>query len=110
MHRPAFTPSIKVSSDGTVGISYYDFRNLTTETTTLPTDYWFTTSTNHGTSFDNEQHIAGSFDMLTAPNAVGVFVGDYEGLTSIGTAFLPFFVETNSGNTSNPTDVFTTAL
>src|ERR671936_231723 len=48
--RPAFTPSVRVSSDGTVGVTYYDFRNLTTETTTLPTDYWFTSSSNHGAS------------------------------------------------------------
>ena len=45
--------------------------------------------------------------MLTAPNASGFFVGDYEGLASTGTAFRPLFVATNSGNTSNRTDVFT---
>ncbi len=109
-NRPGFTPMVQVNSAGTVGVSFYDFRNLTTQTTTLPTDYWFVTSTNHGASFGNEVHIAGPFDMLTAPNAGGFFVGDYEGLTTIGTTFQPFFVQANSGNRSNRTDVFTTSI
>ena len=56
----------------------------------------------------SETHLAGPFDMKTAPNARGFFVGDYESLTAIGTTFEPFFVQANSGNTSNRTDVFTT--
>ena len=108
--RPGFTPTIRVSSSGTVGVSFYDFRNLTTETTTLPTDYWFVDSTNHGASFGNEVHLAGPFDMLTAPNAGGFFVGDYEGIDTSSTTFDPFFVQANSGNTSNRTDVFTTTV
>jgi hypothetical protein len=108
--KPAFTPSVHVSSNGTVGVTYYDFRSLTTETTTLPTDYWFTSSSNHGGSFANEAHIAGPFDMLTAPNAGGFFTGDYEGLDTSGTTFKPFVVLANSGNTSNRTDVFVTTV
>jgi hypothetical protein len=105
---PAFTPAVVVSAAGTVGVTYYDFRSLTTETATLPTDYWITTSANHGASFDSEQQLADKFDMLTAPNSVGFFVGDYEGLSATGTAFKPFFVQANSGNSSNPTDAFAT--
>jgi hypothetical protein len=107
--RPAFTPAVAVNSAGTVAVTYYDFRNLAQgNTTTLPTDYWLTTSTNHGASFGNETHIAGSFDMLNAPFAGGFFVGDYEALTNIGTTFEPFFVQTNDESKSNRTDVFTT--
>src|SRR4029453_5475859 len=47
-NRPGFTPMVDVRANGTVGVTFYDFRNLTTQTTTLPTDYWFTSSTNHG--------------------------------------------------------------
>jgi hypothetical protein len=108
--RPAFTPSVHVSADGTVGVTYYDFRNLTTQTTTLPTDYWFTSSTSHGASFGNEAHLSGPFDMLTAPFASGFFVGDYEALDTSGTTFKPFFVQANSGNSSNRTDVFATTV
>jgi hypothetical protein len=109
-NRPGFTPMIRVNSGGTVGVSFYDFRNLTTQTTTLPTDYWFVDSTNHGASFGNEVHLAGPFDMLTAPNAGGFFVGDYQGIDTSGTTFDPFFVQANSGNTANRTDVFTTTV
>ncbi len=109
--RPAFTPTVKVSSAGSVGVTYYDFRTLTTETTTLPTDYWFTSSTDGGATFGNEAHIAGSFDMLTAPSTTtGFFVGDYEGLDTNGTTFVSFFVQANSGNTANRTDVFATNI
>ncbi len=108
--RPAFTPQVHVNASGTVGVTYYDFRNLQAgNTSTLPTDYWLAVSTDGGKSFGNEAHVAGSFDMLTAPNARGYFVGDYEGLASVGTTFRPLFVQANSGNTANRTDVFSTA-
>jgi BNR repeat-like domain len=108
-NRPGFTPSIHVDSTGAVGVTFYDFRNLAAQTTTLPTDYWQMTSADHGATFGNEVHLAGSFDMLTAPlTTTGFFVGDYEGLANLGTTFEPFFVQANSGNTSNRTDVFTT--
>jgi hypothetical protein len=61
-----------------------------------------------GVKFGNETHIAGPFDTLTAPNAGGFFVGDYEGLAAGDTTFDPFFVQTNSGNTANATDAFAT--
>src|SRR6266516_4497089 len=64
---------------------------------------WSTSSTDHRANFGNETHIAGSFDMLNAPNAGGFFVGDYESLASIGTTFEPFFVQTNDENKDNRT-------
>jgi hypothetical protein len=111
-NREGFTPAVAVNSAGTVGVTYYDFRSLTTETATLPTDYWFrsVTSTAGVLSLGSEAHITGPFDMLIAPNAGGFFVGDYEALTTIGATFEPFFVETNDESTSNRTDVFTTFI
>jgi hypothetical protein len=117
--RPAFTPTVAVNSAGVVGVTYYDLRNLPAgDTTTLPTDYWFTASSDHGKSFGDEMHIAGSFDMLKAPNAGGFFVGDYEALGVNGAAFLPFFVQAEPSNTTPPppppttapTDVFTNSV
>lgn len=111
--RPAFTPTVKVASDHRIGVTYYDFRNLTTETATLPTDYWLKVFTpaqlaaGQVAGLPDTAHITGPFDMLTAPFARGFFVGDYEGLATVGTHFQPFFVATNSGNLSNRTDVFT---
>ncbi len=108
--RPAFNPAVAVSSDGTVGVTYDDFRNLTTQTTTLPTDYWFTASTDDGAAFGGETHLAGPFDLLTAPYADGYFLGDYQGLVTSGTTFRPFYAAANSGNRANPTDIFTTTV
>ena len=108
--RPAFTPMVRVNSAGAVAVTYYDFRNLGSETTTLPTDYWITFSKDGARTFGGEQHISGPWDMLTAPYAVGYFVGDYEGLAASGTTFRPFWVQANSGNTANRTDVFTTTF
>jgi len=114
--RPAFTPTVAVNSAGVVGVTYYDLRNLAAgNTTTLPTDYWFTASFDHGASFGDETHIAGSFDLLKAPNAGGFFVGDYEALGANGTAFVPFFVQaepssTTPPGTTPPTDVFTNSI
>ena len=108
--RPAFNPAVAVSSNGTVGVSYDDFRTLTTQTSTLPTDYWLTASTDRGATFAGETHLAGSFDLLTAPNAQGFFLGDYHGLVASGTRFQSFYVATNSGSTANRTDVFATTV
>jgi hypothetical protein len=44
----------------------------------------------------------------SAPNSGGLFLGDYQALTSIGTVFLPFYVQTHTGNIANRTDVFST--
>lgn len=112
--RPAFTPSVQVTADGTVAVTYYDFRNHNPTTPNiLLTDYWITFS-DDGVNFDDELHVAGPFNMRAAPNARGFFVGDYEGLTTIGNSFVPFFSQTNCADNScdanrggpNPTDIF----
>jgi hypothetical protein len=110
-NRPGFTPMVRVNSAGTVGVTYYDFRNLAAgNTTTLPTDYWFRPLTST-LSLGTEVRITPtSFDMLNAPFAEGFFVGDYEGLDTSGTTFHPFFVQTNDEDKSNRTDVFTTSI
>jgi len=106
---PAFTPSVAILADGTVGVSYFDFRKDTAGNDaggidTLPTDYWFTSS-DDGVHW-SEQHITGSFDMQLAPDAEGLFVGDYEALGKIGSTFVPFFVQTNGEDGSNRTDSY----
>jgi len=113
---PSFTPTVAVNSGGTVGVTFYDLRNLAPgNTTTLPTDYWLKTSTDHGATFPSETHVAGSFDMLAAPRAGGFFLGDYEGLATAGAVFHPLFIATNCaafnpGCAANRTDVFTGAF
>ena len=100
----ALIPAVNVRSDGTIGVTYYVLRNNTNDPTTLPADYWLARSTD-GISWI-ETHVSGPFDLAIAPNAGGLFLGDYQALASIGNVFVPFFVQTNSGNTSNRTDVY----
>ena len=98
----AFTPTVNVRQDGTVGISYYDTRNDTLDPNTMLTSTWLLVSGDGGRTF-SESRVAAPFDMRTAPFASGFFVGDYQGLSATLT---PFFVAANSGNTANRTDVF----
>jgi len=106
----AFTPTVHVADDGTIGVTYYDFRKNTT-TQPLDTDYWLVHSHDGGATW-SENHIAGSFDMKWAPDSPGkgFFVGDYEGLTAVEDSFIPFFVQANSGNAANPSDVYSTRV
>jgi hypothetical protein len=99
----SFTPTVHVRADGVIGVTYYDFRNNTASATTLPTDYWLATSTDAQTF--TESHLSGPFDLALAPRAGGLFVGDYQALTSSGNTFLPFFVQTNA-DTGNRTDAY----
>jgi hypothetical protein len=100
----AFTPSVAVASDGTVGVAYYDFRN-NTAAPGLPTDYWFTSCSSSCTSSTSwqETHVNGSFDMENAPVARGYFLGDYEGIATAGTTFHLLFAR--SGAAPNTSDV-----
>ena len=91
LDQQAFTATVKVAADGTVGVTYYDFRN-NTSAPGLTTDYWFVHC--HGACTNpanwDETHVAGPFDEEQAAYARGYFVGDYEGLVTIGNVFGPF--------------------
>ena len=105
---PAFSPNVRVLPNGTIGVSYYDFRPNTNDASTLLTDYWLTFSTN-GTTW-SEHQIAGPFDLTfapltTSPAPGGYFLGDYQALQNSGNVFLPMFAETNN-DTGNCTDIF----
>src|SRR5262249_6311857 len=43
LDRQAWNPSVAVAADGTVAVSYYDFRNNTSTDTGALTDYWLAT-------------------------------------------------------------------
>jgi hypothetical protein len=128
---PAFNPAIQVGSDGTVNVTYYDFRNdsdfdanpnTAPDASTLTTDVWSLTSTDGGSSFTEDRVTPTSFDFRSAPVARGFFLGDYQGLgfASGGTlpGFKPVFGEsdgtdatacsTTSFTSSNPTCPTTT--
>jgi hypothetical protein len=100
----AFTPSVHVASDGTVGVTYYDFRS-NTPAPGLLTDQWFihchagSDCTDPGNWAEN--HVDGPFDIENAPTAGGYFLGDYEGLSSFGTTFASFFSKTTATDKDN---------
>ena len=115
---PAFTPKIRVASDGTIGVTYYDLENATAAQPGL-TDAFIahchsatsdcTNPASWAASGETRLSTSGSFDMTTAPDAGGYFVGDYEGLTASGTTFKSFFVMAQPIATAGRTDVFANA-
>ena len=109
---PAFTPQVHVASDGTVGVSYYDLESATTAQPGL-TDTFIvhchaacTDPASWAAGGETKVSTTGPFDMTQAPDAGGYFVGDYEGLTSSGTTFDPFFVMAKPIATTGLTDTF----
>jgi hypothetical protein len=103
----AFTAMVDVDAQGRVAVSYYDFRNDVADDDVLSTDFWVTHSHDGGLTFPDESRLTpASFDMRTAPDALGYFVGDYTGLDHAGSAFHPAWVGANDGNLANRTDVF----
>jgi len=99
---PAFTPTLHVRADGTLGLLHFDLRNDTPDAGSLPANAWLLTTAN-GIDW-TESPVGTSFDLLYAPNANGLFIGDYQGLASIGAAFVPLVATTNA-QTANRTDV-----
>jgi hypothetical protein len=92
---------VHVNSDGTIGVTYYDLQNATSAQPGLTDSYLVTCpaatsdcskAASWATGGQTRLSTTGSFDMTTAPNAGGYFVGDYEGLASSGATFDPFFV------------------
>ena len=109
LNDQAFTPSVHVLPNGTVGVSYYDFRNNEEEGGT-DTDYFLVqcqAACSNPASWvvGNETRITvASFDSRLAPVARGYFLGDYVGLDDTATAFAVLYTEGVSQ--ANPTDEF----
>jgi hypothetical protein len=115
-NQQTFNAAVDVAEDGTVSVSYYDFRNNTDDPDTLPTDYWVVhCHTSSPVDCSQAAHYDGSelrltdasFDLEKAPVARGYFVGDYEGLANDvgdeGTDFTPFFAQTQA---EDPASIF----
>jgi hypothetical protein len=109
-------PSVHVSDDGVVGVTYYDFRNDSSPSEIL-TDYWFIycdpsrRDCTHSGSWEHEIRLTEEpFDFLTAPLAgatqtvgLNLFLGDYVGLASAGSDFLALFPQSSP---EDPATVF----
>lgn len=79
-------------------------------TSTLPTDYWITSSSVGTLALGDETHVHGPFDMMTEPVARGFFAGDYAGLAPVGSSFGSLSIRANDANTSNRTDAVFTVI
>ncbi len=114
-NHQAFVAGVHVTPNGTVGVTYYDFRNNDANPG-VPTDYWIVhchaaCASPASWSGAESRLTTTSFDIEQAPAArgpYGYFLGEYEGLTNIGNSFVPVFVAVNNGNPANRTDVFAT--
>ena len=95
----AFTAMVDVAAHGGIGVTYYDFRRNTAGPGAL-TDYWIVTCNDgsrciRGGAAWRERHLGGSFDVTLAPDAGGLFLGDYMGLDHVGSAFRSVFTMTH---------------
>ena len=90
-NQQAFDPSVAVGANGTVAVSYYDFRNNGSGPGAL-TDDWIAFATANPTnaaSWGNELRLTNkSFNIELAPTSnssgTGYFVGDYQWLATGG--------------------------
>jgi hypothetical protein len=105
-NRQAFLPSIAVAEDGTIGVSYYDFR-FNDPNPGLPTDHWLVlchpSSARPATSpanWGSEVRLTdSSFNMeVVVPTMVGKFIGDYFGLATAGDDFVSVFTQPDHDN------------
>jgi len=99
----AFLPSVAVADDGTVAVTYYDFRN--DDGTGELADHWLIhchANCADPASWTDEVRLTdASFDYLQAPFANGLFLGDYMGLASDGADFLPVFGQSSAADPAN---------
>jgi hypothetical protein len=113
-NQQAFTPMVRVAADGTIAVTYYDFRNNTSDPSTLPTDAFIvhchpstSVSCTSAADWASETRLTPtSFDLSRAPVARGFFLGDYMGLTVDGNRFVPVFIQ--AGPAAGTSDAFAT--
>jgi hypothetical protein len=99
---------VHVTADGTVGVTYYDFRN-NTPAPALGTDHFLVhchpttpTACASAANWGNEVQVTdASFDMRQAPFALGFFTGDYEGLSGVGDAFASLYSQPHGTDPSS---------
>lgn len=106
-NRQAFIPSVAVNGQGMVAVSYYDFRFNGPETGSL-TDHWLTwchpeaVDCTRSDRWRSEARLTDeSFDILRAPFANGLFVGDYVGLAGDPDGFLAVFSQPHGADRSS---------
>ena len=82
-------------------MSYYDYRfNEVNSNDGLETAHWIRRSSDGGAAFGPDEMLGTTFD-TRGPCAIG-FLGDYDGLASIGDSFSPFWISTEGSTAPKP--------
>jgi hypothetical protein len=97
-------PAVAVADDGTVGVSWYDFRHDKPGDASLTTDYWFAYSRDGGKTW-HQHHVAGPFNMRTSRRTDRP-LGVYQGLTGLKHGFAASFIEAKPQAVNGSEDVF----
>jgi len=109
LNRQAFMPTMAVAPDGTIGISYYDFR-FNDPGPGLPTDRWLvrcelsaSRPATDPANWSNEIRLtAQSFNMEACGTILGRFYpGDYSGLATVGSDFVSAFTQVDRDNVTS---------
>ena len=101
----AFSPTIAVTPEGVVGVTFYDLRNDEVGDDELIADLWFRYSDNGGGKW-KEEHVAGPFDLRTKAYYPVFPMGDYFGLTPTRSGFGAVFGQLNPGiSATGPSDI-----
>jgi hypothetical protein len=95
----AFIPAVVAAGDGTIVVTYYDFRNDTDTGGVEGTDYFAVfckpatpTTCSNAAKWGSEVRLTdNTFNILDAPIARGHFLGDYMGLAASGQTVYPVF-------------------
>jgi hypothetical protein len=109
-NRTAFLPIIAVAADGTIGVTYYDFR-FNSSNPGLPTDYWLvqcrpssTVAASNPACWGSEVRLTNSsFNMEAVSSLIfgEFFVGDYLGLATAGDDFISTFTQVDNQNVTS---------
>ncbi|HEV2547358.1 MAG TPA: sialidase family protein [Stellaceae bacterium] len=101
LRQQAFIPAITSAGDGTLAVTYYDFRNDVSTAGEELVDYFAvfctaaTADCTDARNWKNERRLTtgpiSHFNILDAPNAAGHFLGDYMGLVASGSNVTPVF-------------------
>jgi hypothetical protein len=100
----ALQAAVAVAGDGTVGVTWYDFRHDNVGDRPLTTDFWFAFSRDHGRTW-HRSHLAGPFDLRTSRRA-GRPLGVYQGLAGLPHGFAASFIEARPKARHGSEDVF----
>lgn len=105
---PVIFPTIAARRDGTLGLTWYDYRDDAPGDEPWTTGSWFASSTDGGRTWRGDVRLGDAFDTRSVPGRVdypGYFLGDYFGLVALPGAFASAFMTGEPVAGIGPTDI-----